>query len=475
MLVPVLLCGGVGSRLWPVSRKLYPKQFNPLAHEEESLLQQTLRRVCDLPDSSAPMVVCNEDHRFLVAEQSRAISNPLSTIILEPVGKNTAPAVALAAFEAEARGEDPVLLILPADHVIRDEAAFVEAVVAGKRLAEQGQLVTFGIVPTQAHTGYGYIHRGAKLSDGVGYSVDEFVEKPAQETAQQYLDQGDYYWNSGMFLFRASDYLRELAQHAPDIHAATIKAFSASVSDTDFRRIPEAEFSACRGESIDYAVMEKTENVVVLPLDADWNDVGEWDALWELGQRDDQGNVTSGDTCLQDVKDSLIRAESRLVAGLGLEGIVVVETSDAVLVADKARVQDVKKIFSALESQGREEVTSHARVIRPWGSYEGLAMSEGYQVKRIIVNPGGILSLQSHYKRAEHWVVVSGVAKVCIGEEELTLKAGQATYIPLEAKHRLANEGDEPLVLIEVQCGAYLGEDDIVRYEDVYGRAGTNS
>jgi mannose-1-phosphate guanylyltransferase/mannose-6-phosphate isomerase len=278
-----------------------------------------------------------------------------------------------------------------------------------------------------------------------------------------------------MFMFRASDYLRELSLHAADIHLATQKAFDASTCDTDFRRIPAEEFSACRAESIDYAVMEKTAKAVVLPLAARWNDVGEWDALWELGQRDGQGNVTSGDTCLHDVKNSLIRAESRLVAGLGLENLVVVETTDAVLVADKARVQDVKQLFSMLESQGREEVASHAKVVRPWGSYEGLAMSEGYQVKRIIVNPGGILSLQKHYKRAEHWVVVSGVAKVWVGEEELTLHAGQSTYIPLEVKHRLANEGEEPLFLIEVQCGAYLGEDDIVRYEDVYGRAGTKA
>ncbi len=475
MLVPVLLCGGVGSRLWPVSRKLYPKQFNNLVQEQESLLQETLRRVCHFPDSSAAMVVCNDDHRFLVAEQSRAIATPLSKIILEPVGKNTAPAVALAALEAKTLAEDPVLLILPADHVIEDDVVFAEAVDRGRRLAEQGKLVTFGIVPTRAHTGYGYIQRGAELPEGFAYTVDAFVEKPDLATAQQYIDQETYFWNSGMFMFRVSDYLRELSLHAEDIYAATQKAFVASTHDVDFRRIPAEEFSACRAESIDYAVMEKTANAVVLPLAARWNDVGEWDALWELGQRDAQGNVTSGDTCLHDVKNSLIRAESRLVAGLGLENLVVVETIDAVLVADKARIQDVKQIFSTLESQGREEVVSHAKVFRPWGSYEGLAMSEGYQVKRIIVNPGGILSLQKHYKRAEHWVVVSGVAKVWIGEEELTLQAGQSTYIPLEVKHRLANEGEDPLVLIEVQCGAYLGEDDIVRYEDVYGRVGTKA
>ncbi len=475
MLVPVLLCGGVGSRLWPVSRKLYPKQFNNLVQDQDSLLQETLRRVCNFSDSSAAMVVCNDDHRFLVAEQSRAIDIPLSKIILEPVGKNTAPAVALAALEATTLAADPVLLILPADHVIEDEAAFAEVVERGRGLAEQGKLVTFGIVPTRAHTGYGYIQRGAELPGGSGYSVDAFVEKPDQTTAQQYIDAKTYLWNSGMFMFRASDYLRELSLHAADIHAAAEKAFAASSDDRDFRRIPADEFSACRAESIDYAVMEKTANTVVLPLAARWNDVGEWDALWELGQSDEQGNVTSGDTCLHDVKNSLIRAESRLVAGLGLEDLVVVETSDAVLVADKARVQDVKQLFSMLESQGREEVVSHAKVVRPWGSYEGLAMSEGYQVKRIIVNPGGILSLQMHYKRAEHWVVVSGVANVTVGEQELTLQAGQSTYIPIEVRHRLANESEEPLVLIEVQCGVYLGEDDIVRYEDVYGRAGTKA
>ncbi len=473
-LVPVVLCGGAGSRLWPVSRKLLPKQLTALTDERDSLLQQTIRRVGKIEGAAPSIVVCNEEHRFLVAEQCRETGSSPAAIILEPVGRNTAPAVALAAHEAIAAGGDPILLVLPADHVIRDEAAFRAAVSQGLALADKGRLITFGIVPAEPHSGYGYIRRGAELGGGAAFEVAEFVEKPDIETARRYVDDGGYLWNSGMFMFRASSFLEELEAHAPDIASGSKASFDASVGERDFRRVPLEEFSTCRGESIDYAVMEKTDRTAVVPLAADWSDVGEWAALWEIGDRDASGNAVSGDTCLVDVRDSFIRAESRLVAGLGLDGVVVIETSDAVLVADKSRSQDVKQIVARLEAESRPETVAHAKVIRPWGSYEGLAAEAGFQVKRIIVNPGGTLSLQLHHQRAEHWVVVRGEAKVQVGEKEFILRAGESTYIPVEEKHRLANETEEPLYLIEVQCGAYLGEDDIVRFEDVYGRAGTS-
>ncbi len=473
-LVPVLLCGGAGSRLWPVSRELLPKQLSALTDEGDSLLQQTVRRVRAIEGVAPSIVVCNEQHRFLVAEQCRELGVSPASIILEPVGRNTAPAVALAAHEALAAAGDAILLVLPADHVIRDEPAFRAAVAEGLALAEEGRLVTFGIVPGEPHSGYGYIRRGTELGGRAAFEVAEFVEKPDAETARRYVDDGGYLWNSGMFMFRASSYLRELDAHAPDIAAGSKASFDASRRELDFRRIPPEQFSTCRGESIDYAVMEKTERTAVVPLAADWSDVGEWAALWALGEQDAAGNVASGDTCLVDVRNSYVRAESRLVAGLGLEGLVVIETSDAVLVADKNRSQDVKQIVECLKANSRSETVAHAKVVRPWGSYEGLAAHDGFQVKRIIVNPGGRLSLQLHHQRAEHWVVVRGDAKVQVGEKEWVLRAGESTYIPIEEKHRLANEGDEPLHLIEVQCGSYLGEDDIVRFEDIYGRAGTS-
>ncbi len=469
MLVPVLLSGGVGSRLWPVSRESYPKQFLPLTHEL-SMLQETVKRLQGLEDLSAPLVVCNEEHRFLVAEQFRALKQETSSILLEPEGRNTAPAVALAAIEAMKTDEQALLLVLPADHVIRDDQAFRAAVVAGLPYAEAGKLVTFGIVPTAAETGYGYLKRGSGLAEGV-YELAQFVEKPDSDTAQGYLESGEFCWNSGMFLFSAKAYLGELKRHNPAMLSACEAAMAAVQSDLDFIRPDAQAFAECPSDSIDYAVMEHTDLAVMVAMDCGWSDVGSWSALWEIAEKDAENNHVYGDVLLEDVNNSYLRSQDRLLAAVGVSNLIVVETPDAVMVADKSRVQDVKAIVKKLQLSGRDEARHQHRVYRPWGSYESLVIGEQFQVKRIIVKPGQRLSLQMHHHRAEHWIVVKGTAEVVCGEETTILSEDQSTYIPLGTKHRLSNPGVIPLELIEVQTGSYLGEDDIVRFEDIYGRS----
>lgn len=467
MLTPVLLSGGVGSRLWPVSRELHPKQFLPLAGEL-TMLQQTLERTGNL-EASAPVVVCNEEHRFMVAEQLRQVGIAPSALILEPVGRNTAPAVALAALQEVARDPDAILLILPADHIIQDPAAFAEAVTRALPLAREGRLMTFGVVPQAAETGYGYVRCGASLGEDL-YALEAFVEKPDAETAQSYLDSGSYLWNSGMFLLRAATYIQQLGEFQPDMLASCQRAMDSATVDMDFIRPQAASFSACPADSIDYAVMEHTRAGGVVALDCGWSDVGAWSALWEVAARDEHGNAIQGDVMLDNCRDSYFRSESRLVAATGVSNLVVVETADAILVADRDRVQDVKRIVNRLKAESRPEASLHSRVYRPWGSYESLVTADRFQVKRIIVNPGQTLSLQMHHHRAEHWIVVHGTAEVTCEDRVFMLAEDESTYIPLGRKHRLANPGRIPLELIEVQSGTYLGEDDIVRFEDVYGR-----
>ena len=467
----VIMAGGSGSRLWPSSRGLFPKQFLSIAGKE-TMLQATLSRVSGILDCNTS-VICNEEHRFIVAQQAQEMGKKLGSIILEPVGRNTAPAIALSAFDAlDSNSGDgaSLLLVMAADHVIEDVAAFHAAVEVAKSQAEAGNVVTFGIVPESAHTGYGYIQRGSE--SGVGaYIVSRFVEKPEANTAQSYLDDGGYYWNSGMFLVAADVYLNELKTFRPDIYSACEKAYLGKTRDVDFLRVDAEAFAACPDESIDYAVMEKTDKAVVVPLSAGWSDVGAWSSLWEIGDQDAFGNVSSGDVLSHNTSNSYIRAEHRLVATVGLDNIVVVETNDAVLVAAKDQVQDVKKIVELLKSQGRSEFMQHRHVYRPWGVYDSIDNGERYQVKRITVKPGAKLSVQMHHHRAEHWIVVSGTAKVTNGDKELLLTENQSTYIPVGVVHALENPGVIPLELIEVQSGSYLGEDDIVRFEDRYGRA----
>jgi len=464
-LQPVLLSGGSGTRLWPLSREAYPKQFLPLAGDD-TMVQATWRRVEALADL-APIVVANEEHRFLVAEQLRQVGAPVPAILLEPVGRNTAPAIAAAALQAMAGGADPLLLVLPSDHVVRDVAGFQRAVREASSAAEAGALVTFGIVPDAPETGFGYIQ--AEAGDGLR-QVLRFVEKPDAATARSYLDAGGYYWNSGMFLFRASRYLEELARFRPDIVDAVRAAHAAARHDGDFVRLDKDAFSACQSDSIDYAVMEKTADAMVLPVDIGWNDVGSWSALWDVAERDADGNAHHGDVIAVDSRNSYAYAQ-RLVALVGVDDIVVVETDDAVLVARKDKVQEVKQVVARLKQEQRSQAVLHREVHRPWGSYDSVDNGGRHQVKRIKVKPGAALSLQMHHHRAEHWIVVSGTAKVTRGDETLLLSENESTYIPLGVKHRLENPGKVPLELIEVQSGSYLGEDDIVRFEDVYGRS----
>jgi mannose-1-phosphate guanylyltransferase/mannose-6-phosphate isomerase len=469
MLIPVLLSGGSGSRLWPVSRKLYPKQFLPLADDDLSLLQQTYLRTEGLPGVGQPIVICNEEHRFLVAEQLRQVDQTQASIVLEPMGRNTAPSVALAALDALRRTEDAVLLVLPADHVIGDVDAFHQAVQAGMARADAGALVTFGIVPDEAETGYGYIRRGEPVDEG-SFRVSHFAEKPDRGTAEAYLADGHYLWNSGMFLFRADRFLNELGELAPAILDACREAYEDAEDDLDFLRVDAAAFARCPSDSIDYAVMEKTGHAVVVPLDCGWSDVGSWTALWDIEDPDETGNVRHGDVVTLETTDCYLRAESRLVAAVGVDNLVVVETPDAVLVADADRAQQVKDLVNTLQAADRDESSTHKTVYRPWGSYESLISGERFQVKRIVVKPGQQLSLQMHHHRAEHWIVVRGTARVTCGDREFNISEDQSTYIPLGQTHRLANPGVIPLELIEVQTGSYLGEDDIVRFDDVYGR-----
>ena len=467
---PVILSGGTGSRLWPMSRRLLPKQFLPLV-SEHTLLQDTVLRLQGVRGALAPIVVSNSEHRFLVAEQLREIGVKPAVQILEPVGRNTAPAVTVAALHVQARHPDACLFILPSDHLIQDVPAFHSAIATALPLVAGGSLVTFGITPAGPVTGYGYIERGEPISGTKGsFRVSRFVEKPNLETAQRYLSSGRFFWNSGMFAFQAKRYLEELQRFRPDIAAGAKAALEAGKSDLDFLRLDSAAFEACPSESMDYAVMERTAAGVVVQADIGWSDVGSWTALWETGKKDQGENVVHGDVDLRDAKGCYVRAESRLVSVLGAMNLVVVETDDAVLVADKARSQEVKEVVETLDRKARTEHVSHSRVYRPWGYYESIDAGERFQVKRIMVKPGEALSLQMHHHRAEHWVVVSGTAKVTRGEETKLLSENESTYIPIGTKHRLENPGKTPLFLIEVQSGGYLGEDDIVRFEDIYNR-----
>lgn len=475
MILPVILCGGSGTRLWPMSREHYPKQLLPLLGER-SMLQDTISRLEGLEDRAAPMFVCNEEHRFMVAEQVRQWEVNPGPIMLEPRGRNTAPAAAVSALYAEDVLDDPILLVLPADHVLRDPRAFRDAVHRGLGAAREGKLVTFGIVPDKPETGYGYIRAGRNTQgeadsgeEGV-LPVLEFVEKPERETAEEYVRSGDYFWNSGMFMFSASSYLQELQESAPDILQQCRGAYEGASRDMDFVRLDSEAFLACPSNSIDYAVMEKTNKAAVVPLEAGWSDVGSWSALWEVQDRDEQGNVSKGDVLCHDVSNSYLHSTERLIAGVGLRDLVVVETKDAVLVADRGRAQEVKSIVKRLERDNRAETSVHRKVFRPWGSYENIDTGQRFQVKRIVVNPGSVLSLQMHHHRAEHWVVVRGTARITRDGEEDIISEDQSTYIPLGTSHRLENPGKIPLELIEVQTGSYLGEDDIVRFEDKYGR-----
>jgi mannose-1-phosphate guanylyltransferase/mannose-6-phosphate isomerase len=479
MLCPVILSGGAGTRLWPLSRELYPKQLLALTGER-TMLQQTALRLEGV-SATSPVVVCNEAHRFLVAEQLRQIHIEPRALVLEPFGRNTAPAIALAAFAAlkaaaSDPSTDPVLLVLPADHVIRDVPAFQKAIRVALPAAEQGKLVTFGIVPSAPETGYGYIQRaaGGEVIGGA-HAIARFVEKPSAEKAAQFLKSGDYYWNSGMFMFRARRYLQELTRFAPEIAKVCESAATAAQSDLDFTRVDAKVFESCPSDSIDYAVMEKTSDALVVPLDAGWSDVGSWAALHDACEADGRGNVSRGDVIAEDSSGCYLYSESRLVAVVGLKDHVVIETKDAVLVAPKALVQDVKKLVFRLKEQGRYEHSLHREVFRPWGSYDSIENGPRFQVKRLKVKPGATLSLQMHHHRAEHWIVVSGTARITRGDEVFLLEENQSTYIPVGVRHRIENPGKIPVHIIEVQSGSYLGEDDIVRFEDRYGRQGTTT
>ncbi|MES2919240.1 MAG: mannose-1-phosphate guanylyltransferase/mannose-6-phosphate isomerase [Pseudomonadota bacterium] len=469
-LLPVIMAGGSGTRLWPLSREMHPKQFLTLPGQTLSMLQATIARLDGLTDAF-PLVISNEAHRFIAAEQLRQIGRLGSNILLEPAGRNTAPAIALAALTATRDGADPVLLVLAADHVIRDVDAFQAAVRVALPQAQAGRLVTFGIIPTAPETGYGYIRRGKALGEGA-FEVAGFVEKPDQKTAEAYLAAKEYDWNSGMFLFRASVFLNELEAFRPDILAACRQALATTQSDLDFVRVDSAAFQACPSDSIDYAVMEKTAHAAVVPLAAGWSDVGAFSALWEVSPKDANGNALQGDVIAYDTQNCLVESENGLVATLGLRDTVVIQTKDAVLVAARDRVQDVKKIVETLKAQGRSEHRLHRQVYRPWGHYDSIDAGARYQVKRITVSPGAKLSVQMHHHRAEHWIVVSGTARVTLNGVEQLVTENESIYLPVGAVHALENPGKIPLDLIEVQVGAYLGEDDIVRLEDRYGRAG---
>ncbi len=489
LLQPVILSGGSGTRLWPLSREAYPKQFLPLT-SEHTMLQETARRLDGLDEEHprraiglvAPLVVCNEAHRFLVAEQFRILGRPCAGIILEPKGRNTAPALTVAALAATEEGKDPVLLVMPADHTIRNEPGFRDAVADGFTLAEQGAVVTFGVVPSKPEVGYGYIRQGdayqAEGVEGRAYRLSGFVEKPNLETAQDYLATGDYLWNSGIFVLRASIWLALIARFRPDIAEASARAYQGGSNDSQFMKLEADAFAACPSDSIDYAVMEHLSGqgsadlppAVVIPLDVGWSDVGAWSALWEVRTQDASGNVLDGDAFVHDSKNNLLIAHHRMVAAVGVNDLIVVETPDAVLVAQKDRAQDVKAVTQFLQREERNEFRHHQRVHRPWGTFESIGQGGRYQVKRLVVKPGEALSLQMHHHRAEHWVVVSGTAQVTCDDKVYLLTENQSTYLPVGAKHRLENPGTIPLEIIEVQSGSYLGEDDIVRFDDVYNR-----
>ncbi|MBI1674387.1 mannose-1-phosphate guanylyltransferase/mannose-6-phosphate isomerase [Shewanella sp. DW31] len=466
MIIPVVMAGGSGTRLWPLSRGNFPKQFLSLS-SKATMLQNTIRRLSGMQHSPV-MLICNEEHRFIAAEQIRQLGVKHSGIFLEPVGRNTAPAIALAALKAVESGQDPLLLVLAADHVIENVDAFQLSVSKATELALVGKLVTFGIVGNKPETGYGYIKRGEACQHG--YLVDGFVEKPNLATAKEYIESGDYYWNSGMFLFKASRYLTELKTYRPDIYSACELAMLIQNNDSDFIRIDKAAFEACPDDSIDYAVMEHTKDAVVVPMDAGWSDVGGFAALWEISAKDADGNVFNGDVKSVDTKNTLVFGGNKLVTTVGVEDLVIVNTKDAVLVAHKDQSQHVKALVGQLKAELRSEVTFHREVYRPWGKYDSIDNGDRFQVKRITVKPGAKLSVQMHHHRAEHWIVVSGTAKVTNGDKDILLTENQSTYIPVGVIHALENPGKVDLELIEVQSGSYLGEDDIVRFEDRYGR-----
>ncbi len=473
-LIPVILCGGTGTRLWPLSRASYPKQYWALdGCGQKTLLQQTQQRLKGIEGLAAPLLICNEDHRFIVAEQMRQIDVEPTAILLEPIGRNTAPAVTVASLQATERGEDPLLLVLAADHVIRDASEFRHVIEAGRIPAEAGRLVTFGIVPTAPETGYGYIEAAESFGNGEPKAVPiaRFVEKPDLAAAEQFLASGRFTWNSGMFLFKASAMLSELERLSPEVVSCCRAALEEDVPDLDFLRLEHEAFAKCPNVAIDVAVMEQTELGTVLPLDAGWNDVGSWSALWENADRDDNGNVLRGRVIAEESRNCYLRSEHRLVVGLGVENLVVVETDDAVLIAERSKAQDVKTIVKQLEADGSPEGKAHRKIYRPWGHYTSVVEDSRWQVKRIEVKPGASLSLQMHHHRAEHWIVVKGTALVERDGEQHLVGENQSTYIPLGCKHRLTNPGRMPMELIEVQSGPYLGEDDIVRFEDRYGRS----
>ena len=465
-MIPVILSGGSGTRLWPLSRGQHPKQFLPLV-SDQTMLQETILRLQGINGLKPPIGVCNESHRFMMAEQLRQVNIPPAAIILEPVGKNTAPAVALAALAAES--EDDILLVLPADHVISDVSTFQAAIKNAEIMAEKGYLVTFGIVPTSAKTGYGYIKKGSENTE-FSFDVAAFEEKPNLATAQQYIDSGDYFWNSGIFVFKAGRYLEELQKYDPDILVTCRESYHSAKIDDDFIRLDEATFSQCPADSIDYAVMEKTDKAIVIPLDAQWNDVGSWSALWDVNDKDKFGNAISGDVLTVETENSFLHSGSRLIATVGVSDLVVVETPDAVMIASKNRVQEVKQIVEQLTKLNRSEAEIHRKVYRPWGYYDLVDDGERHHTKRIVVKPGAKLSLQKHHHRAEHWIIVKGTALVTKADETILLTENESTYIPLGVVHCLENPGVIVLEMVEVQSGSYLGEDDIVRFEDKYGR-----
>lgn len=469
MIQPVVLCGGSGTRLWPLSRQAYPKQFIHL-HGNSTMLQDCIARQTGL-DTADAIFVCNEEHRFLTAEQIRAKGFGHSGIILEPIPKNTAPAIALAALHAVAKGADPILLVLPADHIVKNTDTYRASIQKAIGHADKGRLLTFGVIPSKPETGYGYIRMGKKAAEDQIYHVEAFVEKPDISTAEKYLKNENYLWNSGIFMFRAGRYLEELEKFRPDIFEACNTAMSGAKEDLDFIRIDQKAFAACPADSIDYAIMEKTDQAIVVKMESSWSDIGSWQSLWEINEKDMNGNSLKGDVMVYNTHNSLVMAESRLVAVQGLNNAVVIETRDAVLVTSKEQAQEIKKLVGLLESLQRPEIKYHREVYRPWGKYDRMDAGDRFQVKRITVKPGAKLSVQMHHHRAEHWVVVSGSARVTIGEKTILLTENQSAYIPLGEKHSLENPGKIPLNIIEVQTGAYLEEDDIVRFEDRYGRA----